>query len=107
MVILEVTLPSGYTAESDTLLNVSNSFNVKKVETKNGDTIFVVYFDHFEAQKEICPVFDAFRAHEVAKQKPVPISIYDYYDSSKLSIIRFFFVKYFFLPSFHHFKKKY
>lgn len=83
MVILEVTLPSGYTAESDTLLNVSNSYNVKKVETKNGDTTFVVYFDHFDARKEICPVFDAFRAHEVAKQKPVPISIYDYYDSSK------------------------
>lgn len=84
MVVLEVTLPSGYTAESDSLLNVSNSFNVKKVETKNGDTIFVVYFDHFEVRKEICPVFNAFRAHEVANQKPVPISIYDYYDSSKL-----------------------
>lgn len=83
MVILEVILPSGYTAESDTLLNVSNSYNVKKVETKNGDTTFVVYFDNFEARKEICPVFDAFRAHEVAKQKPVSISIYDYYDSSK------------------------
>lgn len=83
MVILEVTLPSGYTIETDTLLDVSNSYNVKKVETKNGDTTFVVYFDHFDARKEICPVFDAFRAHEVAKQKPVPISIYDYYDSSK------------------------
>lgn len=81
MVILEVSLPSGYVAESDTLLNVSNSYNVKKVETKNADTIFIVYFDHFEVNKEICPVFDAFRAHKVAKQKPVAITVYDYYDS--------------------------
>lgn len=88
MVVLEVTLPSGYVAESDTLLNVSNSFNVKKVETKNGNTIFVVYFDSFEAHKKICPVFDAFRAHQVEKQKPVPITIYDYYDSSKLNPVR-------------------
>lgn len=83
MVILEVTLPSGYVAESDTLINVSNSYNVKKVETKNADTIFIVYFDNFEPNKEICPVFDAFRAHKVAEQKPVSISIYDYYDSRK------------------------
>lgn len=83
MVILEVALPSGYIAESDTLLNVSNSYNVKKVETKYSDTIIVVYFDHFDANKEICPVFDAFRAHKVAEQKPASIAIYDYYDSSK------------------------
>lgn len=83
MVILEVTLPSGYIAESDTLLNVSNSYNVKKVETKNADTVFVVYFDNFVAHKEICPIFDAFRAHQVTEQKPVPIAVYDYYDSSK------------------------
>lgn len=83
MVVLEVTLPSGYVAESDTLLNVSNSYNVKKVETKNADTTFVVYFDHFEVNKVICPVFDAFRAHQVAQQKPVPIAVYDYYDSSE------------------------
>lgn len=83
MVILEVALPSGYVAESDTLLNVSNSYNVKKVETKHADTIIVVYFDNFELNKAICPVFDAFRAHKVAEQKPVAISVYDYYDSSK------------------------
>lgn len=83
MVILQVTLPSGYVAESDTLINVSNSYNVKKIETTNADTVFVVYFDHFEANKEICPVFDAFRAHKVDKQKPVSVVVYDYYDSSK------------------------
>lgn len=83
MVVLEVTLPSGYVAESDTLINVSNAFNVKKIETKNADTIIVIYFDHFQANKEICPVFDAFRAHKIDKQKPVSISVYDYYDSSK------------------------
>lgn len=81
MVILEVTLPSGFVAEADTLINVSNSFNVKKVETKNADTIIIVYFDNFVANKEVCPVFDAFRAHKVADQKPVSVAVYDYYDS--------------------------
>lgn len=83
MVILELALPSGYVAESDTLLNVTNSYNVKKVETKHADTIIVVYFDNFEANHEICPVFDAFQSHKVAEQKPVAIAVYDYYDSGE------------------------
>lgn len=32
-------------------------------------------------QKEYCPTISAYRTHKVAKQKPVPVSIYDYYDS--------------------------
>lgn len=88
MVIMEVSLPSGFIAESDTLLNVSSSFNVKKIETKNRDTVIVVYFDNFDANKEICPVFDAFRTHKVAEQKPVPITVYDYYESGKYIILK-------------------
>lgn len=34
-------------------------------------------------KQEYCPTVSAFRTHKVAKQKPVPISIYDYYDSSR------------------------
>lgn len=32
-------------------------------------------------KKEICPVFKAYRTHKVAKQKPAPVLIYDYYDN--------------------------
>ena len=34
-------------------------------------------------KKEICPVFKAYRTHKVAKQKPAPVLIYDYYDNCK------------------------
>lgn len=83
MVVLEVSLPSGYVAEADALLNVSASQNVKKVETKNSYTTYIVYFDNFEANKTICPVFEAYRMHTVIEQKPIPITVYDYYDSRK------------------------
>lgn len=53
---------------------------MKRVETKDGDTIVVVYFDDMD-KKEICPVFKAYRTHKVAKQKPAPVLIYDYYDN--------------------------
>lgn len=48
----------------------------------------MVYFDDI-GTKQICPDFKAIRTHSVAKQKPAPIVIYDYYDSSKCIIIRF------------------
>jgi hypothetical protein len=32
-------------------------------------------------RQEYCPTVSAFRTHKVAKQKPVPVTIYDYYDS--------------------------
>lgn len=36
------------------------------------------------SRQEYCPTVSAFRTHKVAKQKPVPVTIYDYYDSCKL-----------------------
>ena len=54
------------------------------METKDGDTIIMVYFDDIGAD-EIVPEFKAYRTHAVAKQKPAPIIIYDYYDNCKLS----------------------
>lgn len=40
-------------------------------------------------KQEYCPTVSAFRTHKVAKQKPVPVSIYDYYDSCKFKLIKF------------------
>lgn len=37
-------------------------------------------------KQEYCPTVSAFRTHKVAKQKPVPVSIYDYYDSCKYNV---------------------
>ncbi|XP_032689989.1 CD109 antigen-like isoform X2 [Odontomachus brunneus] len=82
MAVMEVNLPSGFTVDRDSLPSLEISSHVKRVETKNGDTMVVLYFDKMVKQ-EYCPTVSAFRVHKVAKQKPVPVSIYDYYDSSR------------------------
>lgn len=34
-------------------------------------------------REELCPTVSAFRTHKVAKQRPVPVTLYDYYDQSR------------------------
>ena len=45
MAVMEVALPSGFTIEADALPSLQSSQNVKRVETKEGDTVVVLYFD--------------------------------------------------------------
>lgn len=45
MAVMEVTLPSGFSVDSDALPSLRNSPNVKRVETKEGDTVVMLYFD--------------------------------------------------------------
>jgi len=52
------------------------------VETKLDETVVVIYFDDID-ETQICPELKAYRTHEVAKQKPAPVVIYDYYDNCK------------------------
>ena len=47
----------------------------------------MVYFDDIGTE-EIIPEFKAFRTHAVAKQKPAPIIIYDYYDNCKFNTVK-------------------
>ncbi|CAG9811984.1 unnamed protein product [Chironomus riparius] len=82
MAIMEVTLPSGFTFDNDHLTELMTTEKVKKVETKDGDTVIMVYFDDIEATY-ICPSFHAYRTHAVANHKPAPIVVYDYYDNSR------------------------
>lgn len=82
MAVMEVNLPSGFTADIDSLPSLEVSQNVQRVETKNGDTTVVLYFNNL-TRYEYCPTVSAFRTHKVAKQKPVPVVVYDYYDSSR------------------------
>uniref|UniRef100_A0A1Q3FP24 CD109 antigen n=1 Tax=Culex tarsalis TaxID=7177 RepID=A0A1Q3FP24_CULTA len=84
MAVMEVGFPSGFTADSDTLPSLENMEYIKKVELKDGDTIVVLYFDSLD-RNELCPTISAFRTHKVAKQKPAPVVIYDYYDNSRIA----------------------
>lgn len=45
MVVMEVTLPSGYTVDNDALPSLQLSNNVKRIETKDGDSVVMLYFD--------------------------------------------------------------
>lgn len=45
MAVMEVSFPSGFTVDQDALPSLELSQNVKRVETKNGDTMVVLYFD--------------------------------------------------------------
>ncbi|KAK5646677.1 hypothetical protein RI129_005141 [Pyrocoelia pectoralis] len=82
MAVMEVSLPSGFTADLDSLPSLEVSQHVQKVETKNGHTTVILYFNNLTIF-EYCPTVSAFRTHKVAKQKPVPVIVYDYYDSSR------------------------
>jgi hypothetical protein len=45
MAVMEVSFPSGFTVDQDALPSLELSQNVKRVETKNGDTMVILYFD--------------------------------------------------------------
>lgn len=84
MVVMEVTLPSGYIIDSDTIINLKSAdANIKKVELRNGETVVVLYFDRLTADRSTCSLFEAFRMQKILNQRPVPIVVYDYYESGK------------------------
>ncbi|XP_054284946.1 CD109 antigen-like isoform X2 [Macrosteles quadrilineatus] len=82
MAVMEVSLPSGFTVDPDALPSLQNSNSVKRVETKDGDSVVMLYFDKMTV-KELCPTVRAYRTHKVANQKPVPVTVYDYYDQTR------------------------
>lgn len=45
MAIMEVTLPSGYTLDHEALPSLKTSNNIKRVDTKDGDSVVMLYFD--------------------------------------------------------------
>ncbi|GAB6021255.1 CD109 molecule [Chamberlinius hualienensis] len=80
MAVVEVDLPSGYTVDKDSLPALLNIKDIKRVESKPGDSGVVIYFDKLNKGEEVCPTVKAFRTFKVAKQKPTAVKAYDYYD---------------------------
>ncbi|XP_031621506.1 CD109 antigen-like [Contarinia nasturtii] len=83
MVIMEVAMPSGFLIEKDRLEELLQKPHIKLVETKRGETVADIYIDQMIANEEICLEIQGYRLHKVAENKPVPVRIYDYYDSSR------------------------
>lgn len=74
-------MPSGFLIEKDRLNEHLRKPHVKLVETSNGETVANIYFDQMLPDEEICLEIQGYRSHKVAENKPVPVKIYDYYDS--------------------------
>lgn len=83
MVVLEVTLPSGFVYNSELLNGLkSTKLLIKRIETKNADTMAIFYFDHLTSEPTTLKI-DGYREHVVEEQKPAAVRIYDYYDNGK------------------------
>lgn len=54
MAVMEVGLPSGFQADSETFPTIKKLDKIKRIETQNGDTNVVIYFDR------VCFKFYAF-----------------------------------------------
>lgn len=87
MVIMEVNLPTGFVIEKDILSKVLIMERVKMIETKNMDTIAVIYFEQMIIEDEICVDIDGFLTHTVNERKFAYVSVYDYYDSCECFIL--------------------
>jgi CD109 antigen len=78
MAVAEIELPSGYAADAEALQSLKRHAQVKRVETQEGETRVLVYLDRV-GRDELCFTVPAHRSSRVANNKPVPVTIYDYY----------------------------
>lgn len=83
MALVQVELPTGFTADLQTTKSsLSTVKGFKKVETKKGSTIVVIYLDNLSTTK-ICLQVTAYRVCQVADEKPVAVIVQDYYRSGE------------------------
>lgn len=87
MAVMEIYLPSGYTADSEKFEQIRSAKEVQRIETKNSDTAIIIYFDSITAGQPVCFPITADRSHAVAKQKPAAITIYDYYKTEQRATV--------------------
>ncbi|XP_030384731.1 C3 and PZP-like alpha-2-macroglobulin domain-containing protein 8 isoform X2 [Scaptodrosophila lebanonensis] len=83
MAVMEINLPSGYISDVDSFPQIEAIDRVKRIETKNSDSVVLVYFDSLTPGDVKCLPVQASKAHAIAKQKPAAISLYDYYDTER------------------------
>ncbi|KAJ6643551.1 CD109 antigen [Pseudolycoriella hygida] len=83
MAVIEAELPTGFVADLQTIREALEKMSdVKKVETRNGNTVVVIYLDNVSA-KQICVQITAYRMCQIADEKPVSVQVYDYYNNSR------------------------
>lgn len=84
MALIEAELPTGFTADLQTTKNaLSTVKGFKKVETKKGNTIVVIYLDNLSTTK-VCLQVTAYRLCQIADEKPVAVIVQDYYRNGEM-----------------------
>lgn len=86
MAVAEIELPSGYVADAEALPGLTRQKSIKRVDTADGETKVLVYLDKV-TRDEICFTVPAHRSTKVSNNKPVPVTIYDYYDRKQAARI--------------------
>jgi len=86
MAVMEVELPSGYVADVEALPGLTRHKDVKRIDTSDGDTKVQIYLDKV-SREELCVTVPAHRTSKVSGNKPVPVSIYDYYNRQQAARI--------------------
>lgn len=81
MVIIEISLPTGFIVEKDAMNQIISIDRVKMIDTKNDDAIAVIYVERMMPEEEICVDVDGFRTYRVTNQQLAYVTVYDYYDS--------------------------
>ncbi|XP_055917708.1 thioester-containing protein 1 allele R1-like [Eupeodes corollae] len=91
MAVMEVSLPSGYIADTDSFDHIRDVQGVQRVSSKKSESVVVVYFYNLNTKQHCVPI-NAVKSHAVANLKPAPIEVYDFYDNNK-SALQFYEVK--------------
>lgn len=79
MAIVEAELPTGFTADLETTKKALAAVKgFKRAETKNGNTIIVIYLDNLSTTS-LCLQVIAYRLCQIADEKPVSVIVQDYY----------------------------
>ena len=87
MAVVEVELPSGYVADAEALPGLKRHKSIKRIDTEEGETKVIVYLDKVTRKEELCFTVPAHRSTKVGNNKPVPVTIYDYYDRKQAARI--------------------
>ncbi|EDV58062.1 CD109 antigen [Drosophila erecta] len=83
MALMQVQLPSGYVCDTDSFALIAAIPDVKRVESKRGDTEVHIYFEKLHPNAPKCLNLKAIYTHAVAEQKPSWVQLYDYYATER------------------------
>ncbi|EDW55785.1 GM17367 [Drosophila sechellia] len=79
MAVMEVSLPSGYSSDKSSFKRIRDVEGVGSVDTKNEDSVVIVYFESLARNESKCIPVEAYRTLEVTNLKPSRVVIYDNY----------------------------